>query len=148
MLSSACTSQAEEGQSVQQTRSPEVVEAGSVVGPIVVALPSRNSNADDAEFEGVADFGPLNGCFTIEGTPVVWPPGSEWSDQEQAIILESGFRIADGDSIMGGGGYFSLDNLAWHVATDGIETLESCFPDSDEIFIFNGGPNSVSGAAS
>lgn len=145
MFCSACASQAEQGQSVQPTRSPEIVETGSVAGPIVISLPSRNLNGDDALIEGVADFGPLEGCFKIDGSLVVWPPGSEWSEEEQAVILESGFRIADGDSIMGGGGYFSSNNLAWHVATDGIDRILDCPSASDQIIVFNGGQDPISG---
>jgi hypothetical protein len=41
---------------------------------------------------------------------VRWPPGTTWDEASDAVVLADGRRVRIGDTIKGGGGYFSADD--------------------------------------
>lgn len=76
------------------------------------------------------------GCLLVGEFPVVWPHGTTWDGDAQAVRLPDGQVVALGDRVSGGGGYPYLSDLEPEFA----EPLADC-PTNDygEVAMFNAG---------
>lgn len=99
-----------------------------VDGPVMRHLEPVSNEGEDAEIGGVVAV--QDGCLFLEGddgyqpdsesdsdsnskpgTLVIWPHETRWDDKSAAVILPNGDRVEPGDSVAGGGGYYSLDRV-------------------------------------
>jgi hypothetical protein len=76
------------------------------------------------------------GCLLVGEFPVVWPHGTTWDGDDQAVRLSDGQVVALGDRVSGGGGYPYLSDLGPAFA----EPLADC-PTNEygEVAMFNAG---------
>jgi hypothetical protein len=83
--------------------------------------------------------GPLtmsSGCLLVGEFPVVWPYGTTWDAEAQAVRLSDGQVVALGDRVSGGGGYPYLSDLG----TEFAEPLVDCPTNKyEEVAMFNAG---------
>jgi hypothetical protein len=88
----------------------------AVDGPVMRHPERSNSQAGmDAEVRGVLQ---LDGrCLYVsleevgERYPIVWPAGTRWDADNQAVIAPGGQSMAIGDEVYGGGGYLYVDDI-------------------------------------
>lgn len=77
-----------------------------------------------ASVEGMVTLSP-NGCYQLEGQPLVWPAGSVLSGQ--TVRLQDGRTVASGDRIAGGGGIIAAADV-WGLLDPGSQQHASqCF---------------------
>ncbi len=91
-------------------------EGSGVDGP-VMRHPERSSSEEGltAEVRGVLE---LDGeCLYLsldevgQRYPVVWPAGTRWDPDSQAVVTPGGESMAVGAAVYGGGGYFYVDDV-------------------------------------
>lgn len=82
-------------------------------GP-VVAHSAGSSDGASAMIEGPLTMS--KGCLLVGDYPVVWPHGTTWDADQDAVILPDGQVAAVGDRVSGGGGYPYLSDLAPELA--------------------------------
>jgi hypothetical protein len=76
-------------------------------------------------------------AFLGDGT-VVWPDGTEWDADEQAVRLPNGVLARDGDLVEGGGGSFGGPEDAHFFEDSAIaNAIGDCREPGDEVAIFN-----------
>ena len=111
------------------------VDSGSNGSGPVVAHPDRgDGSGTDALIEGPLTLS--GGCLLVGEFPVVWPYGTTWDAQAQAVRLSDGQVVALGDRVSGGGGYPSLSALAAAFA----DPLAGCpLNRYQEVAMFNAG---------
>lgn len=111
------------------------VDSGSNGSGPVVAHPDRgDGSGTDALIEGPLTLS--GGCLLVGEFPVVWPYGTTWDAQAQAVRLSDGQVVALGDRVSGGGGYPNLSDLG----TEFAEPLADCPTNKyGEVAMFNAG---------
>lgn len=111
------------------------VDSGSNGSGPVVAHPDRgDGSGTDALIEGPLTLS--GGCLLVGDFPVVWPYGTTWDAQAQAVRLSDGQVVALGDRVSGGGGYPYLSDLG----TEFAEPLAACPANKyGEVAMFNAG---------
>jgi hypothetical protein len=111
------------------------VGSGSNGSGPVVAHPDRgDGSGTDALIEGAVTLS--GGCLLVGEFPVVWPYGTTWDAQAQAVRLSDGQVVALGDRVSGGGGYPYLSDLGTELA----EPLADCPTNKyGEVAMFNAG---------
>jgi hypothetical protein len=111
------------------------VDSGSNWSGPVVAHPDKGDGSGaDALIEGPLMLS--GGCLLVGDFPVVWPYGTTWDAQAQAVRLSDGQLVALGDRVSGGGGYPYLSDLG----TDLAEPLADCPTNKyGEVAMFNAG---------
>lgn len=118
--------------------------APQVDGPLIISL-DRN-DAQDAGFGGVVAI-EEDSCVTVDGFVVAWPPGTSWDEEAQLIELPDGSRVADGDSVIGGGGASEGDGLRFSLGEEAIAQADRCTSarvnEEPGIFVFNAESDSV-----
>ena len=71
-----------------------------------------------------------DGCVFLSSggsrSAVVFPAGTKWSESEQAVIVD-GTPAQEGDSVEGGGGFFSGEALRRNVGDAAFEAVSVCF---------------------
>lgn len=144
VLATAGCSSAPEGAPFTERPSPTIFETGSVDGPLVIALESRDVDFENAGITGVVEWTDGDECVTIDGQIVAWPPGTTWDDASSSIVLRNGLALTNGDSVFGGGGNHNLENLLFFLAEDGVAKTSECGASrGSETWIFNGGDNPI-----
>lgn len=148
---------------LRMSRSSHVVVVGVGLATVVVLvfaafLARTNDGPREEEFvvngpvvaSGQAEGGPVptgmvggkltlvDGCSRLDGSPVVWPVGTTWNDDEKAIELQDGSLVREGDAVSGGGVYAEYDR-----ADAATLALGSCVLEGRELGLMNG-PVSVS----
>jgi hypothetical protein len=73
-------------------------------------------------------------CVQLGDSPVVWPDGTSWDEDERAVRLPGDRPARAGDQVEGGGGYLELDGteeseLGW--------LFGDCLSPGDEVLFFN-----------
>jgi hypothetical protein len=111
------------------------VDSGSNGSGPVVAHPDRgDASGTDALIEGPLALS--GGCLLVGDFPVIWPYGTTWDAQAQAVRLSDGQVVALGDRVSGGGGYPYLSDLGTELA----EPLADCPTNKyGEVAMFNAG---------
>lgn len=71
-------------------------------------------SAGAAEVSGVVAID--EGCLYLregdeQGYPVLWPAGTTWDPDREAVTLSRGTEIRPGDRVEGGGGYVRIGSL-------------------------------------
>ena len=114
--------------------SGDVDSSSNENGPVVAHRAAGDGSGDDALIEGVLTVS--DGCLLVGAFPVVWPYGTTWDPQAQAVRLSDGHVVALGDRVSGGGGYPSLSNLGTELG----EPLADCPTNRyQEVAMFNAG---------
>lgn len=98
------------------TAPPDEDANDAVDGPVMrYPEPSDSDHAMDAVVSGVLE---LDGsCLYIAGdgiaerNPILWPAGTPWDEEDQAVISPIGELMAVGDEVSGGGGYLYVANV-------------------------------------
>jgi hypothetical protein len=89
----------------------------AVDGPVMrYPKPFDSGEGLAAEVRGVLE---LDGaCVYValdevgERCPILWPAGTRWDEQNQAVISATGDPMAIGDEVYGGGGYLCVADVA------------------------------------
>ena len=119
-----------------------------VDGPLIISL--ERNDAQDAGFGGVVAIED-DGCVTVEGFVVAWPPGTTWDDEAQVIVLPDGSRVGDGDSVTGSGGASDGAPLTFSLGEEALVAADRCTSvrvgEEPGVFVFNAESDSVSVAA-
>ncbi|MBC2934450.1 hypothetical protein [Nocardioides sp. zg-1228] len=103
-------------------------------GPVVAHPAEEDGSGASAQIEGPLSMS--SGCLLVGGYPVVWPYGTTWDADAQAVRLSDGQVVALGDRVSGGGGYPHLPDLG----TEFAEPLTDCPTNEyEEVAMFNAG---------
>ena len=103
-------------------------------GPVVAHPDKGDGSGTDALIEGPLTLS--SGCLLVGEFPVVWPYGTTWDAEAQAVRLSDGQVVALGDQVSGGGGYPYLSGLG----TEFAEPLADCPTNKyGEVAMFNAG---------
>jgi hypothetical protein len=114
--------------------SADVASSSNGTGPVVAHPAEGDGSGNAALIEGPLTMS--SGCLLVGGFPVVWPHGTTWDAEAQAVRLSDGQVVALGDRVSGGGGYPYLSDLGSEFA----EPLAGC-PTNEygEVAMFNAG---------
>jgi hypothetical protein len=108
------------------------VRSNSTVDGPVVAQPEGNGDGDDALIEGTVRLS--SGCLLVGEFPVIWPHGTRWDADTEAVQLSDGQVVALGVRVKGGGGYSHMSDLRPEFA----EPLAGCPTNEyEEVAMFN-----------
>ncbi len=100
--------------------------------PVVAHLAKGDGSVSDALIGGALTMS--GGCLLVGGVPVVWPYGTTWDAETEAVRLSEDQIVALGDRVSGGGGYPYLSDLGAEFA----EPLEDCPTNEwEEVAMFN-----------
>ncbi|MQW78186.1 hypothetical protein GHK92_20165 [Nocardioides sp. dk4132] len=103
-------------------------------GPVVAHRAEGDGSGDGALIEG--SLAMSGGCLLVGDLPVVWPYGTTWDAEAQAVRLSDGQVVASRGRVSGGGGYHYLGDLAAEFA----EPLADCPTNKyEEVAMFNAG---------
>lgn len=75
-----------------------------------------------------------DGCVGLDGRTTVWPDGTRWSTEQDALLLPDGARAPVGATVTGGGGF--LPPGEGIKAVQDVVSAGSCTW-SDEVPVFN-----------
>ena len=117
--------------------------AENLDGPVVRASPPYATSGEDAGVGGELLY--RDGCLLFEQEPgmdvgiyhaIVWPAGTAWDEEAQAVVLADGRRVAIGDGVIGAGGYYQPADLDLEPAARDV--LTACTrSESGEVAQFN-----------
>lgn len=123
--------------------------SSAVDGP-VMRYPDSSGSGDgmDALVSGVLV---LDGdCLYVardgerRGYPVLWPSGTTWNDDAQAVVTPAGEMLPVGDEVAGGGGYLYLGYIERVAGTEAAELARECLDNTTgEIAVFNNSDSAV-----
>jgi hypothetical protein len=78
-------------------------------------------------------------CLLLGENPVVWPDGTAWDEEEQAVRLDDGSLVHVGDQVFGGGGMAQEGpdrSPTWPTTPTGRE-LAGCLGEEGGLNVFN-----------
>lgn len=120
---------------------------GTIDGPVMRYLPPLTDESDMAEIRGTLV---LEGdCLLVDSPwdtrfPVVWPAGTTWDAEGEAVVLHSGERFEIGSEIRGGGGYGGAGGLAEWLGDEVAALAAMCVEgDYEEVAFLGNTPRSV-----
>ena len=99
-------------------------------GPVMRYPTSTSEGSDDAEVRGRLEL--AGDCLYIaldevdERYPVVWPAGTTWDAEDQAVISPSGTEMAVGSQVYGGGGYAKVGDVERSLGAEAEALVTSC----------------------
>ena len=112
----------------------------SVDGPVVsydAPWVSFGASGLDALIGGELEL--TGACVYLSGSPVRWPDGTSWNEEEAAVELADGTLVREGDSVSGGGGSFGgPEDADFFEDSATARALADCREPGDEVSIFNG----------
>lgn len=86
---------------------------------------------------------------TGERYPVVWPAGTRWDADTQAVVTSQGESMVVGDEIYGGGGYLHLDDVEWIAGSEASALAAKCVDNTyGEIAVVNNADTAIGPAES
>lgn len=119
-----------------------------VDGPIMHHIAPPSGDDEDAEIRGLIEIS--EGCVYValdevsERYPVVWPRGTSWDSDIQAVVLPSGELLAAGDAVYGGGGYRYVDDIEQVVGPEAAALAEACVDNTyGEIAVVNNSASAI-----
>jgi hypothetical protein len=68
-------------------------------------------------------------CLFIGNDPVIWPTGTTWDDEADAVVLNDGTVVAVGATVSGGGGSLSAADVAEVFNEELADAVRACAPD-------------------
>jgi hypothetical protein len=95
------------------------------------------SSGMDAVVGGTLDY--RDGCLLLGGDVVVWPDGTEWDAEREAVRLDDGTVLHVGDTVLGGGGMAAEGRRqvqAWKRGESG-RALAPCLAPGAGVIVFN-----------
>jgi len=101
---------------------------------LVLSFPRFDS--EEAQIGGVVAI-EEDGCVTVGGAAVAWPPGTTWDEATESIVLNNGAVVTAGDSVLGGGGAQSVGSLEFSVAEEGAVVAAACADGRGRVLVFN-----------
>lgn len=114
--------------------SADVDSSSNGNGPVVAHPAEGDGSGAAALIEGPLALS--SGCLLVGEFPVVWPHGTTWDAEAQAVRLSDGQVVTLGDRVSGGGGYPYLSDLG----TEFAEPLADCPKNKyEEVAMFNAG---------
>nr|MBA2464664.1 hypothetical protein [Nocardioidaceae bacterium] len=110
--------------------------SGSVDGPLLVSSGGSGDVGMTAIVRGEVSLD--DGCLRLGGMPVIWPEGTSWDAQDEAVRLPNQDVAPLGSRVTGGGGYLSsLDGIAERYGQEVADAAEPCLGDTGEAAVFN-----------
>lgn len=104
----------------------------SVSGPVVAHTEKGDGSGSAAQIVGPLTLS--DGCLLVGEFPVVWPYGTTWDAEDQAVQLPDNQVVALGVRVSGGGGYPYLSDLGPQFA----RPLADCpLNEYEEVAMFN-----------
>ncbi|WP_346385449.1 hypothetical protein [Nocardioides sp.] len=67
-------------------------------------------------------------CLFIGSAPVIWPTGTTWDDEADAVVLNDGTLVAVGATVSGGGGSLSAADVAGVFNEELADAVRACAP--------------------
>ena len=132
------------------TTTTEAVAAfpdGAIDGPVMRHLPPLEEESEAAEIQGTLV---LEGdCLLVDSPwgeryPIVWPAGTTWDAEDEAVVLHSGERLAVGSDIQGGGGYSGAGGLSARLGDEVAALAEMCVEgEFEEVAYLGNTPDAV-----
>ena len=121
-------------------------EAG-VDGLVMRHIDAPSGDGEAAEVRGLIEIS--GDCLYVsleeigERYPVVWPRGTSWDAENQAVVLVSGESIAAGDAVYGGGGYRDVNDVGQWAGSEAAALAKRCVDNAyGEVAVVN---NTASG---
>ncbi len=112
--------------------------------------PNSSGSGDqmDAEVRGVLE---LEGdCLYValdevgERYPVLWPSGTRWDDDDQAVVTPNGEALSADDEVYGGGGYLYVDDIERLAGADAAGLARECLDNTyGEIAVVNNSDSAI-----
>ena len=121
----------------------------AVDGPVMrYPTPPSDDDGMAAEVRGMLQ---LDGeCLYIyldeagERYPVLWPIGTRWDEQNQAVIPPAGSPMPVGSDVYGSGGYLSAADIERLAGSDAAALASSCVDNKyGEIAVVNNQPDAI-----
>ena len=107
-------------------------------------------------FDAASNTAEIHGTLVLEGEclllmspqgsrfPTVWPAGTMWDAEGQAVVLHSGERLVIGSDIEGTGGYADTEQLMGSLGDEAAARADSCVDvDTDEVAYLENTPDAV-----
>lgn len=109
------------------------VDSSSIGNGPVVGHPAKGDGVGmTALIDGLLTMS--QGCLLVGEFRVVWPYGTTWDAEAQAVRLSDSQVVALGDRVRGGGGFLHLSDLG----TEFAEPLADCPTNQyEEVAMFN-----------
>ena len=120
---------------------------GTIDGPVMRHLPPFGAASDAAEILGTLVL--EDACLllvSLQGSrfPIVWPAGTTWDAEGQAVVLHSDTRVEIGSDIEGTGGYADTEQLVDWLGDEVAARADSCVDgDIDEVAYLENTPDAV-----
>lgn len=124
-------------------------DSSVVDGPVIrYAEATSGGDSSDAEVRGRLE---LDGdCLYValdevgERYPIVWPAGTAWDAEEQAVVSPSTARMPVGSEVYGGGGYFFVEDVKRLLGAEAEALAGRCVDNTDgEIAFVNNGDDAI-----
>lgn len=99
-------------------------------GPVMRYPTSASDGGVDAEVKGRLEL--AGDCLYIafdevrERYPVVWPAGTTWDAEDQAVVGPSTTRMPVGSEVYGGGGYYKVEDVKRSLGAEAEALAASC----------------------
>lgn len=125
------------GESEVSSSDGEVSSAAQgIMSPLLVNNASLSEGGDGAEVQGVLVL--EDDCLYVDDGssrfPIVWPNGTLWDDEAQSVLLNDGQTVAIGQSLLGGGGYPSVDIIEDLVGQEAAALAIECLDNESSEF--------------
>jgi hypothetical protein len=79
-----------------------------------------------------------------ERYPVLWPSGTRWDADAQAVVTPSGETLVAGDEVDGGGGYLYIGDIERLAGADAAELAQRCLDNTyGEIAVVNNSDSAI-----
>ncbi|MEL0000033.1 MAG: hypothetical protein VW623_07975 [Acidimicrobiaceae bacterium] len=120
---------------------------GTIDGPVMRHLPPFDAASDAAEILGTLVL--EDACLllvSLQGSrfPIVWPAGTTWDAEGQAVVLHSDARVEIGSDIEGTGGYADTEQVVRWLGDEVAELAERCVESEvDEVVYLENTPDAV-----
>jgi hypothetical protein len=106
--------------------------SGSAVDGPVMRYPgsSYSGGQMDAEVRGVLEL--EGACLYVdldevgERYPVLWPSGTRWDGDSQAVVTPEGEALSMGEEVYGSGGYLKIADVESRAGADAADLARQC----------------------
>ena len=79
-----------------------------------------------------------------ERYPALWPAGTRWDADAQAVVTASGEMLVAGDEVDGGGGYLYVGDIERLAGEDAAELAQGCLDNTyGEIAVVNNSDSAI-----
>jgi hypothetical protein len=118
-------------------------------GPVMRYRGSSYSGGQmDAEVRGVLEL--AGACLYVdldevgERYPVLWPSGTRWDGDAQAVVTPDGEALSMGEVVYGSGGYLKIDDVDSRAGADAAELARQCIDNTyGEVAVVNNSDSAI-----